>query len=610
MNPRPLMRIWSVVASSLLFLCSSHCLAADDASKVDPRYPFRTDFANAGLPWYQPKPSEFPPHHSDHRVSGELVSADFIRRMGQFRTTKSGELVDFTLPPYGSIIYLNAEADLRDIPLGTFFLFFLHQDSQGNFTRLATMQDQYSMDAGHSFSYRLDALKLDEGKLLTTKQSLPKSQPDLGKKELLVTDRTQVWKDDQQLKLADLAVGDELLFNLTGKTAQSPGICTDIWVGSDTHKLTTEQQRKKNAAFVKFRGLPAWVEKSDGNKLTVNLFSGDSKSFQQTHLGDFGVGKEVCVVVANEELRTWNPPTDKERGSLLEIQKTSTDGYGASGVQLTVTVPNMLEGFRRGRVVRLFGPGWPIKDQFYGESLMGYGYGRLLNSEVIEMTPKEYAVQFPFRTDYSNDHLPWYKLQSDELPPRYSEHIIFGELIKADAEHRSGQFRTDRTGELVDFTLLSVATVRHMNADAKLSDLPLGTRCRFSMFQDPSGKFTLASHVSDEYSYLASNALTYRIELLRLAEGKLNVARQMPEVKNYNGDMEKPHDIGHSELLVNADTRVWKGEEQVKLSDLAVDDVLLVNLTGEQLGKPSHCSDIWVGAETHKLIAEKQKQKK
>ena len=46
--------------------------------------PFRTDDSNAHLPWYQPKPLEFPPHHSDRRIGGELVSADFIHRSGQF----------------------------------------------------------------------------------------------------------------------------------------------------------------------------------------------------------------------------------------------------------------------------------------------------------------------------------------------------------------------------------------------------------------------------------------------------------------------------------------------------------------------------------------------
>ena len=112
----------------LILLCSSLSSAADNAAapsgakpaapKIDPHYPFRTDFANQSLPWYQMKPGEFPPHHSDHRVSGELVSVDHIRRKGQFRTSHTGELRDFTMLPYGAVRYLNTEADLRDVPLG------------------------------------------------------------------------------------------------------------------------------------------------------------------------------------------------------------------------------------------------------------------------------------------------------------------------------------------------------------------------------------------------------------------------------------------------------------------------------------------------------------
>ncbi|MDB6117675.1 MAG: hypothetical protein JWO08_1456, partial [Verrucomicrobiaceae bacterium] len=142
----------SLIAScSFIVVASSFLHAADEAPKLDPRYPFRTDYANAQLPWYKPKPLEFPPHHSDRRISGEFVSADFVHRTGQFRMSKTGELVDFTMPPYGAINYLNAQADLRDVPLGTFFLFFLNQDSSGGFTRLATMQDQFTMDMGAQF---------------------------------------------------------------------------------------------------------------------------------------------------------------------------------------------------------------------------------------------------------------------------------------------------------------------------------------------------------------------------------------------------------------------------------------------------------------------------
>ena len=578
---------------------------ADDAAKTDSRYPFRTDFANAHLPWYRPKALEFPPHHSDRRISGELVSADFVHRTGQFRTSQTGELMDFTMPPYGAINYLNAEADLRDVPLGTFFLFFLNQDEHGGFTRLATMQDQFTMDAGHSFSYRLDEVRLGEGKLLTTKRSIPKKQDDLGKKELLVTNETRVWKGGAQVKLSDLAAGDELLFNLTGKTAANPGRCTDLWVGAETHQLATETQRKGFVEFTKKRGVPGWIDKTEGNTITMTLFSGDAQNFKAAFMGDIAIGKELSVAVANEELRTWNPQVDKERATLLEVQSGPRDCYGSSGVRLVFEVKYLLEGFRRGHVARVFGAGWPIKDSFYGESLMGYGYARLRATELMENPAKEYPAQFPFGTDYGNAQMSWFRLKPGQAPPPFSEHLVFGELVKADAEKRTGQFRADRTGELVDFTLIPEGAVQHCHADATLADLPPGTRCRFHLYEDERGAFTQASLVSDEFSFLAANAITYRVESLKLGEGKLHVARQIPEVKNYNGDMERIPDIGRAELRVTADTRVWKSEQPMKLADLTVGDALLVNLTGELPGNPSRCTDIWIGADTHKLVTER-----
>ncbi len=608
----------TVLASSFALLLAS-VFAADET--LDARYPFRTDFANAHLPWYQPKPLEFPPHHSDRRIIGELVSADFIHRTGQFRMSKTGELVDFTIPAYGAINYLNAEADLRDVPLGTFFLFFLNQDANGGFTQLATMQDQFTMDAGHSFSYRLDEVKLGEGKLLTTKHSIPKKQDDLGKKELLVTPETRVWKGDQQVKLEDLKTGDELLYNLTGKTAVSPGHCTDLWIGAETHQLATEQQRKKFSAFTKTRGLPGWIEKTEGKELTVTLFSGDARSFKAGYLGDLVVGKEVKVAIANDELRTWNPPVDGERGSIVEVQKVPEAGYGCSGVRLVMTVGNMLEGFRAGRIVRVFGPGWPAKDQFFGESLMGYGYGALRAGDFRECMPKEYPAQFPFRTDYGNSHLPWYQVQEGVTPPRWSAHVVFGELVKADAATRSGQFRNERTGELVDFTLLNTGatlavntnvstdqgparfkdvntSVRYRNADAPLADLPPGQRYRFHLYQDARGDFTRCSLISDEFSHLALNSLSYRITSIDLKAGTIGVAWQHPQVKNYNGDMEQPSDFGRSLLRVTGQTHVWKDQQALKLTDLKVGDALLINLHSEQPGQPGWCSDLWVVAGT------------
>jgi hypothetical protein len=57
------------------------------------------------------------------------------------------------------------------------------------------------------------------------------------------------------------------------------------------------------------------------------------------------------------------------------------------------------------------------------------------------------------------------------------------------------------------------------------------------------------------------------------------------------------------------DARVWKGDQPAKLADLAVGDVSLADFTAEQTGAPAHCTDIWIGEETHKAVSEQQAKK-
>ena len=355
----------TIVLAALL-LPFAAIIAAEEA-KLDPKYPFRTDWANANLPWYQLKPLEFPPHHSDRRIGGELIAVDYIHRSGRFRTGK-GELVDFTMPPFGSVYYLNAEADLRDVPLGTFFLFFLNQDERGGFTKLATMQDEFTMVAGHGFVYRLDEAKLGDGKLRVTKQK-PSENKDEGHNELLVNAETRVWKGEQQVKLTDLAVGDALLVSLGACVGKGPGprLCTDLWIGADTHKQVSEKQRKKHTLFIRERGVPAWIDKVEDRKLTVTLFSSEPASLRGL-FADEGVDpakwakehRHITVVVANEHLRSYWPPVTNRGANVLELQNVSTDCYGCSGVRWVIEPEHVPEGWRPGQVVRVFKEGWPL----------------------------------------------------------------------------------------------------------------------------------------------------------------------------------------------------------------------------------------------------------
>ena len=607
----------NTLLAALLLLPLAAVMAAD-AAKVDPKYPFRTDWANAHLPWYQLKTGEFPPHHSDRRIGGELVEVDYIHRAGRFRLG-NGELVNFTMPPFGTVSYLNAEADLRDVPLGTFFLFFLNQDEQGGFTRLATMQDEYTMLAGHGFTYRVDDVKLGEGKLpmatlKVTKQKLAENKLNEGRNELFVNGNTRIWKGEQQVKPGAIAVGDALLVSLGGNATKGPGPrwCTDIFIGADTHKLVSEKQRKKHTQFIRERGVPAWIDHVDGRKLTVTLFASEPASLRGL-FKDEGVDpaqwakehRHITVVVANEHLRSYWPPVTNRGANVLELQNAPTDCYGCSGVRWVIEVDSLLEGFRVGRNLRLFvHPSWPVKDMPFGEGLHEGGHDFEEPPEAREEEPADY----PFRTDFGNPHLPWYQLKPGQFPPPRSEHQIIGDLMQVDASTRSGQFRNERTGELVHFTLPPFGTVMRLNAEADLSDLPLGTRCRFLLHQDTHGAFTIASVVLDEYTWLARNTVTYRLEAARLDEGRLFVGHEAAPVKvDYQLEPHKPPYLGRTMLGVDAQTRVWKGDQQIQLGELAANDQLLINLTGGSATNIGRCTDIWVGPETHQQATGKKR---
>ncbi len=439
----------------------------------------------------------FPKLTDAKRIKGELVSADFIHRSGQFRSDK-GELMEFSLLPYGVMKYRGAESDLRDVPLGTRLDFLLLPDADGKLTRLLTTEDGQSPDP---------------------------------------------------------------------------------------------EQLNKFREFTEKRGVAGWVDKTDAKTVTITLFSGDPVAYEAAYGALLAKGKDTNLCVSNDELRTWNPGVDGRKGSILELKKVPTDGFGSSGYQITVSVPTMLEGYRRGRIVRIFLSGWKAQDQFYGESLMGYGFGRMQNQDLIENVAKEYPEQFPFRTDYGNRDMSWYQLKEGVKPPPFSEHLVFGELIRADAKSQSGEFRMSGSGDLVTFTVHKPAILKHLGKNARFENLPANQRYRFHLYEDDKGNFTRVASISDDFSHQTANQITYRI--LSIGPDALHLAWQLPDVKDYNGDMQRPPDIGRSIVPIKSDTRVWKDTTVIKLADLKVDDIVRFNQTAELPGKPGAALDIW-----------------
>lgn len=534
----------------------------------------------------------FPSHDSAKRIAGHLVRADFVRRQGEFRTIGTGELRRFQLPPYGSGKYLNAEADLRHIPLGTYCVFFLHPDADGNFTRLATLRDQFTLDAEQQATYRIDEIDQKNGWLHLSKRSADASASSHHKAR--VTEATQVWKGAQQISLSELAVGDELLLNLMHRDEQSLGIAIEIYLGHQAQTLATKGQQERFAEFLELRGVPGWVEKTSGQEVTVSLFSGDPPTFAERLGGKLKATAGAKLCVASLELRTYQPPVDKEYATIMSVESVPTDNFGSSGYRVTFRVQHMLEGFRRGRIVRVFLSGWSLQDQPFGESLMGYGFPRVPHEELIELPPKEYPMNFPFRTDYGNRDLPWYQLQPGIKPPPWSEHKVRGELLRIDAETQTAQFRPEGSEEVVRLTLLeSGAKCFREGKAVDLDELTPGERYHVSLYQDDKGKFTIASLIRDEFSYLVQNQTALRLTGIYPERNEIHVAHQFPKVTYRRADPKQRADFGRRILRYTDETHIWQGDSALSISDLAEGDLLRVNLSGERPHSPSHCTAIW-----------------
>ncbi len=205
-----------------------------------------------------------------------------------------------------------------------------------------------------------------------------------------------------------------------------------------------------------------------------------------------------------------------------------------------------------------------------------------------------------------------YPLPPGHFPSEGSAIQVAGELIQMDHVNRTGQIRPDRRDDqrtddydrAMRFTLLPYGTLRFHGAPAELRDLPIGTHMHGQFYFDPKtglpvrGGFGSAFLLEDDFSFQRRQQRVWRVDALNLDKGKITVTGLA--IADQKADP-KP-----TVFQVNAATRVWKERGFGALTNLAVGQSVLINITVATLKGPGRCTDIWLDEESRALAAAQQ----
>ena len=196
-----------------------------------------------------------------------------------------------------------------------------------------------------------------------------------------------------------------------------------------------------------------------------------------------------------------------------------------------------------------------------------------------------------------------FRPETGKFPPIEKAHAYRGELIFVDHANRRGSIRVEGTGKFYrndphPFALLPYGMVRYHNAPADLRDVPLGTVMHAHGFLPPdpktssvpvlppankdkdaghyrgTGIFPAENHIlllEDEPSHCKRNGLVWKLKdvTVKNLAGTV-VASQHPK----DGGEKK---VETETMTFDAATRIWRGRESIRISDLIEEKVWPAN---------------------------------
>ncbi|MDI1310870.1 hypothetical protein [Prosthecobacter sp.] len=312
--------------------------------------------------------------------------------------------------PYGIVRYHGAQADLRDIPLGTVMHVraFLPPDPKisavpvlpvdnrektagysgagiepaENHVLLLEDEPSHCLREGRVWKLKELEIKNNEGMIIASCEPKAGEDSKASEEKLTFDAATRIWRGRESLMVSDLITegvwpasgkkslgGQAVLLGITWKPTPD-GIFTrfhisDIWLDETATQRAAQIQTEVHKAFIRSRWMPAWVDAVEYGKfgratVTATLFGGMDASLY----ADFQKDSQVLMNGAENTLKhaggNYGPAHMASKGAILDVTKAAGDvPLGSSGIQIQFETDLVIEGIRAARVVRVRPASWP-----------------------------------------------------------------------------------------------------------------------------------------------------------------------------------------------------------------------------------------------------------
>jgi len=374
---------------------------------------------------FRPEAGKFPPEEKAKSYQGELVFVDHANRRGSIRVP-GDELFyrskphPFAMLPYGMIRYHGAPADLRDIPLGTILhgRFYLPPDplvssvpvvKRGTDTHPAEnhailLEDEPSYCLREGKVWRLQEVEIQgrDGTIVANRGPLEEAEDQESEQQMTIDAATRIWRGRERLGMEDLIA--EGVWPKSGKQSLEGQVVhlgiswkpagtwarrvgnrfhvSDIWLDETAMQRASQQQTEVHKSLIRSRWMPAWVDAVEYGKfgeatVTATLFGGMAPSLY----ADFEKGTQGQIGASELTLKhssgNYGQAHMAIRGPIVDVTKSDGDvPLGSSGIQLSIKVDLVLEGFRPGNIVRIRSMSWPDdavpREEFHPDGSMGH----------------------------------------------------------------------------------------------------------------------------------------------------------------------------------------------------------------------------------------------